>query len=791
MGSSPAAIAAQHSLTRLGAIGAAGVLAFASAWIVLFPPEAAEGPWVRWSVVTAVLALVSALVGVFPGWRWSAWVPVSCTAVALLSLIAVKVHLGLDGSWAVIEWIALGGLLAAVAVPAVMALGIAAGAVVVAGWAAQSGAGALKLFATPLAAMSVSARLAAVAFVLLAGAALLRRYAQATDAMLKETRRTLAAMAAERRAHRSRELLRGELHDTWLNTLEAVSRCRDPQSAAALRNRCVSEDGTWLREWIWEPEAGGVSGVGGVSRPTVGADVFAAAVRVGRIAGVTVTTDVIVGGRPPDEVLRATVAAAAEAVRNIVKHAGVATAKICGRMDESLVDVVVRDAGDGFPVADRSNGIGLRTSIAGRMVAVGGSVDVTSDLGVGTSVHLRWCTASDCSADAVDGANRDPFEAVAGIDLVGTLARASRWAIVAVVVFGCLASVLAIGSMRVPAWVAISALVMGGVSWWFVRQFRAGSVTWVDIALTIVVLCGVTVTQPYADPYCTSVAGSALIPDGRLMVLMLPVALLASARVLSIGLVCSTLSVVVAGALWQVSWPPCAPQAALAGSTLMILGVVALLFGGAMHTQQSRATRLLAESWARDRARAQREADERVRIQWQVPITMDVLALLTDIGRGEASPLDPSVRRQAALRSARLRAAIQVSELPQPLAHACTQIVTFTREHGVSIVVHGDPSEWELAADRTTSAARDLAMWMAAAPEDCESVTLSFAQLSDVYSMVVQLQRRGEASSEREWADPNGELWHWSDEAGTWWQAEWVSAIDVPEMAPPAQVNHP
>ena len=165
-----------------------------------------------------------------------------------------------------------------------------------------------------------------------------------------------------------------------------------------------------------------------------------------------------------------------------------------------------------------------------------------------------------------------------------------------------------------------------------------------------------------------------------------------------------------------------------------------------------------------------------MRAQWRVPIIGDVLDLLADIGAGVASPLDPVLRREAALRSARLRAAIQLSALPPVLAHAGAKLVAFTRERDVGIEVYGDPSEWTLADDRTMTAAQDLLAWLDNASIACDSVMLSFSNVSRVYSMVVQLIHQGHFAGEQVRVTAEVSLRAWTDEAGSWWQAEWISA---------------
>jgi two-component system NarL family sensor kinase len=84
-------------------------------------------------------------------------------------------------------------------------------------------------------------------------------------------------------------------------------------------------------------------------------------------------------------------AGVAEALRNVARHAGVAEAEVTVAGGDGWTAVEVTDHGHGFdpgsvPAAPR----GIRESIAGRMLAAGGTGAVRSAPGQGTTVILRW-----------------------------------------------------------------------------------------------------------------------------------------------------------------------------------------------------------------------------------------------------------------------------------------------------------------------------------------------------------------------------------------------------------------
>ncbi|GAA1768307.1 hypothetical protein GCM10009681_44340 [Luedemannella helvata] len=198
-----------------------------------------------------------------------------------------------------------------------------------------------------------------------------------------------AAVAAERRsrqaaelqaAHRADEIsqLRA-LHDTALTTLTLVGT-----GVAAARSRALSER---------------------ASADLMVIEHLAAAYRehseerwvrldgpLERLAadppfGLTVEHD-LVPCHVPKRVAESLVSSAAEALRNVARHAGVSAAHLALRTDGGRVRLDVTDHGRGFdPAAAPEHRFGIRQSIVGRMASVGGVAEVHSAPGAGT----RWC----------------------------------------------------------------------------------------------------------------------------------------------------------------------------------------------------------------------------------------------------------------------------------------------------------------------------------------------------------------------------------------------------------------
>ncbi|PRB10769.1 hypothetical protein CQ047_06610 [Microbacterium sp. MYb72] len=90
--------------------------------------------------------------------------------------------------------------------------------------------------------------------------------------------------------------------------------------------------------------------------------------------------------------LAAVMGAAAEALRNAVRHAQAQNIDVDVRVEGGAIRAVVRDDGVGFDAASAAAGrLGLSGSIVGRMSDVaGGSAEVRSAPGDGTEVILTW-----------------------------------------------------------------------------------------------------------------------------------------------------------------------------------------------------------------------------------------------------------------------------------------------------------------------------------------------------------------------------------------------------------------
>ncbi|MGY1673156.1 ATP-binding protein [Geodermatophilus sp. SYSU D00710] len=193
-------------------------------------------------------------------------------------------------------------------------------------------------------------------------------------------RRLLDSREEERTARirsEERAAVAAHLHDSVLQTLALIQRNAGDQQAVARLARSQERE---LRSWLYEPAvAAGGTWAGLVSD------------MVAEVEGDhALTVDpVVVGDAPVDDALAALGAATREALLNAAKHAGVASADLYTEVTQEQVSVFVRDRGAGFdPATVPIDRRGLRDSVTGRVIRLGGTAAVRSAPGEGTEVEL-------------------------------------------------------------------------------------------------------------------------------------------------------------------------------------------------------------------------------------------------------------------------------------------------------------------------------------------------------------------------------------------------------------------
>ncbi|MET1053636.1 MAG: ATP-binding protein [Mycetocola sp.] len=188
------------------------------------------------------------------------------------------------------------------------------------------------------------------------------------------------------------------VHDTVLASLQAADRASTPEQARAAV--AMASDA--------------ISRLAALDAP---ASVPAQTITIGWLIDLVrqhashleVPFDVTVGGSVshvvPFRVAESVYLATAQAMTNSVQHAG----EPCDRSvevavgDDRVVTATVRDTGVGFDrAAVEADRLGIRISIIERVIAVGGSVELRSSPGTGTTVSIRWGGETEAQRDLLD-----------------------------------------------------------------------------------------------------------------------------------------------------------------------------------------------------------------------------------------------------------------------------------------------------------------------------------------------------------------------------------------------------
>lgn len=193
------------------------------------------------------------------------------------------------------------------------------------------------------------------------------------------------------------------LHDTALSHLVAVATAGSGSVPERLRAG-IRHDLALIvgRDWAIDhagPADAAIDGAGPDAGPVPGTGrPFASGIEVAEQAGLDVrlSGDASVLRRLDPRRREALDAAVGQCLMNVVRHAGVDEVEVAIGPGDDEVTVAVIDGGAGFdPASVPDDRIGLRTSIRGRIEQVGGTVQVWSRPGVGTTVLLTLPTGGD------------------------------------------------------------------------------------------------------------------------------------------------------------------------------------------------------------------------------------------------------------------------------------------------------------------------------------------------------------------------------------------------------------
>jgi signal transduction histidine kinase len=182
---------------------------------------------------------------------------------------------------------------------------------------------------------------------------------------------------AELATQRERNKAQRFIHDSALQTLEAIAHRQDLtllQVRAAAGREALSLRGSLTSRA--ETELDLVDRLQQLAATGAGADL-----RVELVVSE-------LREQPRPDVSTALHHATREALTNVAKHAGVGSAIVRVHTTQGGTRVTVRDHGRGFDTSTVEKGFGLRSSVAERVQEVGGTVAVSSAPGRGTKVEL-------------------------------------------------------------------------------------------------------------------------------------------------------------------------------------------------------------------------------------------------------------------------------------------------------------------------------------------------------------------------------------------------------------------
>lgn len=242
--------------------------------------------------------------------------------------------------------------------------------------------------------LAIEQMIVAVATVTLGGVAarLMRAAAREADAVADQMSRRLASHDAALAAEEAERRAANAVHDDVLSVLRAVAAETQPLAPGVLAAKAQLAQSALARQVL------------------AGSRGFASLEPALRRQALGVAPELTVTWRTdgdldvPVSAVEALSGAVGEALRNVTMYAGVREVTVTARADgPGSVEVTVHDDGAGFdPARIGPASTGLQNSVRGRMQDVGGTAEVVSSPGEGTTVILTWTPSEQTSAESVD-----------------------------------------------------------------------------------------------------------------------------------------------------------------------------------------------------------------------------------------------------------------------------------------------------------------------------------------------------------------------------------------------------
>lgn len=183
---------------------------------------------------------------------------------------------------------------------------------------------------------------------------------------------------------RERQRIDALVHDRVLNTLLVAAKANseaDYQAASTAAAEAVAS----LEAAVTEPES-----AAGVTTLGLYRSLRKAALR----ASEQIEVEIVSAGLEelPAEIAQSVTEATLQAIDNALRHSEASEIRlVLGSQEVSGILVQVIDNGKGFnPERLPKDRLGVRTSIQARMMSLGGQAKISSEVGNGTTVELRW-----------------------------------------------------------------------------------------------------------------------------------------------------------------------------------------------------------------------------------------------------------------------------------------------------------------------------------------------------------------------------------------------------------------
>lgn len=511
--------------------------------------------------------------------------------------------------------------------------------------------------------------------------AVLMRSAQQADAdmAVAETRRK--AVVAERSRQDALSAQMTLLHDTALNTLAAIALRPgdDPDKTERVRLRC-REDARRLREFAGSADTGH-------AQPR---EVLDALVGRARSLGVTLSLDAADGvdDAPPlpQPVVEAVVGALDEAVLNVAKHAQVDTAHLRVAMGPGRLAATLTDDGVGFDRVTAPHHFGLRHSIEERMTAIGGTAQVVSRPGSGTSVALLWTESTEQAPPKDDGVSevvrRLVLALIVATTLVTSLFVVAEWR-----------------AFERPEVALTGALVLG--AWGLVVTTVLRRRRWIPTTfgvVTVLLACVAPFWTISADQFCASSFGTLGWIDPRIPLVVAVILTAGHWWRASLAVPAFVAATVVAGQTWGAVFDRCETWAETASTLAVVVFGASLIAGKTLNKQ--------AQAMNEATATLNAARDETVRVatmhaqrrHWFQSALDACVPLLAAIGDGRLDPRDESVQRRCQSAAGYLRGLLAAASAPDGVREALLDVVRRGHLAGVTIDTRGDFSRLPPAA---------------------------------------------------------------------------------------------